>query len=172
MEALDVLKTEHSALLSEVYQMDKQLVHLESSGPIKGARVLKELVETSKRIRADLQQHTAKEEKSFFPVLESKLGKDKDLVEVMKREHEELIDSLDSLTAELDRMTNDRDTRRTWNLVSRLQDLKGGLSDHLSKEERVLFWLAELRLSWLDQRKVASSLQAQGEVRVPTSSIM
>ncbi|MBO0888984.1 hypothetical protein J2P12_07790, partial [Candidatus Bathyarchaeota archaeon] len=81
-------------------------------------------------------------------------------------------DSLDSLTVELDRMMNDRDTRRTWNPVSRLQDLKGGLSDHLSKEERVLFWLAELRLSWLDQRKVASSLQAQGERRALTTSLM
>jgi hemerythrin-like domain-containing protein len=172
MEALDLLKKEHSALLAEVYRLDKQLIHLESSGPIKGARVLKELTLSSKRMRFDLQRHTSKEEKDFFPVLESKLGKDRELVEVMKREHEELIDSLDSLTAELDRMTNDRDTRRTWNLVARLQDLKGGLSDHLSKEERVLFWLAELRLSWLELRKVASSLQAQGERRVPTTSIM
>ena len=159
-------------MLAEVYRLDKQLIHLESSGPIKGARVLKELTLSSKRMRFDLQRHTSKEEKDFFPVLESKLGKDRELVEVMKREHEELIDSLDSLTAELDRMTNDRDTRRTWNLVARLQDLKGGLSDHLSKEERVLFWLAELRLSWLELRKVASSLQAQGERRVPTTSIM
>jgi regulator of cell morphogenesis and NO signaling len=163
LEALDVLKVEHSTLLGEVYQMDKQLAYLESSGPIKGARILREIVDTSRRMREELQQHTAKEERGFFPVLEAKLGNDRELVEVMKREHEELIGSLASLTDELDRMTKDHDTRKTWNLVSRLQDLKGILSDHLSKEERVLFWLAEIRLSWLDQRKIASSLHGASE---------
>jgi iron-sulfur cluster repair protein YtfE (RIC family) len=170
MEALDVLKVEHSTLLGEVYQMDKQLAYLESSGPIKGARILRELVDTSRRMREDLRQHTAKEERGFFPVLEAKLGSDRELVEVMKREHEELIGSLASLTDELDRMTKDHDTRKTWNLVSRLQDLKGVLSDHLSKEERVLFWLAELRLSWLDQRKIASSLHGTSEAVLPLHS--
>jgi regulator of cell morphogenesis and NO signaling len=167
MEALNVLKVEHSTLLGEVYQMDKQITFLESSGPIKGARILREIAETSRRMREDLQQHTAKEEKGFFPILESKLGNDRDLVEVMKREHEELIGSLASLTAELDRMTKDHDTKKTWNLVSRLQDLKGCLSDHQSKEELILFWLAELRLSWLDQRKIASSLQAAKGTAMP-----
>lgn len=167
MEALNVLKVEHSTLLSEVYHMDKQLTFLESSGPIKGARILREIVETSRQMREDLQQHTNKEEKSFFPILESKLGNDRELVDVMKREHEELIRSLASLTAELDRMMKDHDTKKTWNLVSRLQDLKGGLSDHLSREERVLFWLAELRLSWLDQRKIASSLHGAHDTAAP-----
>jgi len=160
MEALDVLKGEHSALLSEVYLMDKQLTFLESSGPIKGARVLRELAETSRKMEGDLRQHTAKEEKGFFPVLETRLGNDRELVDVMKREHEELIRSLESLTTELNRMTKDHDTTKTWNLVAKLQDLKGELADHLTREERILFWLAELRLSRLDLRKIASSLQA------------
>ena len=167
MEALNVLKAEHSTLLSELYQMDKQLTFLESSGPIRGARILRELAGESRRMREDLRQHTSKEEKGLFPILETRLGKDRELVEVMKREHEELLQSLESLTTELDRMTKDHDTKRTWNLVSRLQDLKGGLSDHLTREERVLFWLAELRLSWLDQRKIASSLQGIGEAFPP-----
>ncbi len=51
MEALNILKSEHSALLGEVYQMDKRLTFLESSGPIKGVRVLKELAETSGRMQ-------------------------------------------------------------------------------------------------------------------------
>jgi iron-sulfur cluster repair protein YtfE (RIC family) len=167
MEALNVLKLEHSTLLSELYQMDKQLAFLESSGPIKGARILRELVETSKKMREDLRQNTTKEEKGLFPTLEARLGSDRELVEVMKREHEELLGSLESLMTELDRMTRDHDTRKTWNLVSKLQELKGGLSDHLTREERVLFWLAELRLSWLDQRKIASNLQGANEASHP-----
>lgn len=161
---------EHSTLLSEVYLMDKQLTFLESSGPVKGMRVLNELINTSRRMGERLQQYTAKEEKDFFPILESRLGKDRELVEVMKREHDELISSLQSLTAELERMAKNRDTTRTWNLVSRFQLLKGGLSDHLSKEEKLLFWLAELWLSRLDQRKIASALQAANETSIHPSA--
>ena len=159
MEALEVLKGEHSALLSELYLMDRQLIFLESSGPIMGARVLVEMFETGMKMATDLCQHTSKEEKGLFPVLETRLGTDRGLVDVMKREHEELMACVNSLTAELERMTKQHDTKKTWNLVTKIQDLKGELADHLSREERVLFWLAELRLSRLDQRKIASSLR-------------
>lgn len=159
MEALEVLKGEHSALLSELYMMDRQLIFLESSGPIRGARVLGEMFETSVKMSADLRHHTSKEEKGLFAVLETRLGTDRDLVGVMKREHEELIECLSALTTELERMTKQHDTKTTWNLVTKIQDLKGELADHLSREERVLFWLAELRLSRLDQRKIESSIR-------------
>ena len=166
MEALDILKAEHSTLLSEACAMDKQLTSLESSGPRKGARILREIVLTSRLMREDLDHHTVKEEKEFFPILESKLGSDRELVKLVKREHQQLLGLLDSLTVELGTMIKNHDTKRTWNLVSRLQDLKAGLSDHVSKEERLLFWLADLRLSRLDRRKLASSLQAASSTRL------
>ena len=169
MEVLEVLKGEHSALLSELYLMDRQLIFLESSGPIMGARVLVEMIETGLKMSTDLRQHTSKEENGLFPVLETRLGTDRDLVDVMKREHEELIECVNSLTAELERMTKQRDTKKTWNLVAKIQDLKGELADHLSREERILFWLAELRLSRLDQRRIASSLR--NEVAGPHSNV-
>ena len=110
-------------------------------------------------MKEDLRQHTVKEEKDLFPILETKLGQDRELVSVMKREHQELLRWIESLTTELDRMTKDHDTKRTWNLVSGLGEFKGGLSDHMSREERVLFWLAEIRLSRLDQRKITAGLR-------------
>ena len=161
MEALEVLKGEHSALLSELYMMDRQLIFLESSGPIRGARVLGEMFETSVKMSADLRHHISKEEKGLFSVLEPRLGTDRDLVVMMKREHEELIECANSLTTELERMAKQHDTKTIWNLVAKIQDLKGELADHLSREERVLFWLAELRLSRLDQRKIASNIRDQ-----------
>jgi len=109
-------------------------------------------------MRSSLEQHIKKEEMGLFPILESKLGQDRELVDVMKFEHTELLGTLDSFTTELERMNREHDTRKTWNLASRLQELRGELSDHMSREDRVLFWLAELRLSWLDQRKIVSSL--------------
>lgn len=158
MDALTILRQEHSALLRELFELDQQLTSLESSGPIKGTRVLKELAETERGMRSSLELHMRKEERGLFPILETKLGQDRELVDVMKSEHAELLGSLDSFKKELERMNSEHDTRKTWNLASKLQELRGGLSDHMSREDRVLFWLAELRLSWLDQRKIASSL--------------
>ncbi len=106
--------------------MDRQVMLLESSGPVRGARILRELVETGKKLGENLSLHVGKEEKILFSVLEKRLGKDRELVEVMRREHEELLGSLESLRSELDRMIIDHDTVRTWNLTSKLQDLRGG----------------------------------------------
>lgn len=163
MDALSILKDEHSTIAVEMYHMDRLLALLESSGPIRGSRILRELVESSGQMRENLQLHVDKEERGLFPVLEARLGKDRELIEVMKREHSELLASLESLRSEVDRMTRDHDTRKTWILASTLQELRGDLSDHLSREERVVFWLAELRLSRLDQKKIAFSFQSMTE---------
>jgi hemerythrin-like domain-containing protein len=159
MEALSTLKDEHSAISGELYLMDKQLLLMESSGPIRGTRILRDLVETSGHFQENLQLHMKKEEHVLFPVLQARLGTDRDLIELMKQEHSELLASVDSLRSELGRMIEDRDTKKTWTLVSRLQELRGDLSDHLSREEKVVFWLAELRLSRLDQKKIDISIQ-------------
>lgn len=133
--------------------MDKQLAFLESSGPILGRRILRELVETSGHLQGNLQLHMKKEERGLFPVLESRLGNGRKLVRLMRREHVELLSSLESLRSELDRMSRDHDTKKTWMLASKLQEMKGDLSDHLSREERVVCQLMGLRLSRLDQKK-------------------
>ena len=163
MEALIALKDEHSAISEELYLMDKQLALLESSGPILGRRILRDLVKTRGRLEENLQLHMMKGERGLFPILESRLGKDRKLVELMTREHVELLASLESLRSELDRMTKDRDTRKTWMLASRLQELRGDLSDHLSREERVVFWQAELRLSHLDRKKIDYNIRSMVE---------
>jgi len=108
MDALSTLKDEHSVIAVEMYHMDRLLAFLESSGPIRGARILRELVESSGRMHENLQLHVNKEERGLFPVLQSRLGKDRELLEVMRREHAELLVSLKSLRSEIDRMTRSR----------------------------------------------------------------
>ncbi len=154
------MKDEHSTISGELYHMDKQLAFLESSGPIRGARILRELVEISGHFRESLQLHMKKEEDGFFPILKARFGKDRALIELMRREHIELLAALESLRSELDTMTRDHDTKKTWTLASKLQELRGDLSDHLSREERVVFWLAEPQLSRVDQKKIDFEIQS------------
>lgn len=144
--------------------MDEQLAFLESSGPILGRKILRDLVEISGHLQEKLELHMMKLERGLFAVLESRLGRDRELVDLMRREHLELLATLESLRTELGRMTKYNDTKKTWMLASRLQDLRGDLSDHLSREERVVFSLAELRLSRSDQRKkIDSNVQSRTE---------
>ncbi len=163
MEALTLLKDEHSTILQQVYEMDKLLGLLESSGPRGAAKLLRQLLEASKVTWTHLSYHTAREEKILFPVLEKRLGANGESVEVMRREHSSLLESLVSLRSEIEKMVEDHDTIKTWNLASRLQELRGTLSDHMSREENVLFWLAELHLSELDQRKIVFDLTEPGQ---------
>ncbi len=139
--------------------MDKLLGLLESSGPRGAAKLLRQLLEASKITWTRLSCHTAREEKVLFPVLEKRLGAKGESVEVMRREHSSLLESLVSLRSEIEKMIEDHDTIKTWNLTSSLQNFRGTLSDHMSREEQVLFWLAELHLSELDQRKIVFGLR-------------
>ncbi len=159
-EPLFLFREEHASISAELSQIDELFVSLESSGNRRGERILNQLIEPSNHLSERLKGHLDREEKSFFPVLEARLGKDRGIIEVMKREHKEILRSLNAFEEELDRMVKERDTRKTWNLSSYIQELRASLSDHMSREERIVFWLAELRLSQPDNEKIISNLQS------------
>ncbi len=142
----------------QVYAMDKKLGWLESSTPDRAASILRSLLAKSKRVMRDMALHVEKEERALFVILEKRLGHDGEPVLIMRNEHVELLNTLGGVTGEIRRMLSQNDLVRTWDLVSKLQGLRAGLSDHVSREERVLFWLAEIHLSELDRRRVSYDL--------------
>ena len=167
MDPLDELKKDHSSILQQLYAMDKQLGWLESSGPEKVPRIISSLSKTSERMWRDLALHVHREEKALYPVLEERLGYEAEPVGVMRKEHQELLGCLTAVKSEISRMRQDHNGLKTWGLSSKLQELRVGLSDHVSREERVLFWLAELHLSELDRRKVSFELFQISKLRRP-----
>ncbi len=158
MDPLTALRDEHSSVLQELYSIDRQLGWLESSGPEKTPRILVRLLGGSERLAGDLSLHFRREEKALYPLLEKRMGDNTEPVTVMKQEHQRLLECLRSFTSEVSRMIKEHDTVKTWDLSSTLQDLRSDLSDHMSREERVLFWLAELHLSRGDRNKVSFEL--------------
>ncbi len=158
MDPLTALRDEHSSVLQELYAIDRQLGWLESSGPEKAPRILVRLLGGSERLAGDLSLHFQREEKALYPLLEKRMGDDTEPVTVMKQEHKWLLDCMQSFTSEVSRMIKEHDAVKTWALSSTLQDLRSGLSDHMSREERVLFWLAELHFSRGDRNKVSFEL--------------
>ncbi len=137
---------------------------IESSRQVQSTRLLRSLLQDSQKMWNELSQHTGKEEKVLFPLLEKRMGSDAGPVHVMRREHLELLSSVVALRAEMQRMIEAHETLKTWNLASILQTFRGSLSDHISREERVLFWLAELHLSKVDRRKATFDLAQMNEI--------
>ncbi len=147
MDSLSALKDEHSSILQELYALDRQLGWLESSGPTMARRILVRLLSGGEKLASDLSFHFEREEKGLYAILERRMAEKSEPVTVMKQEHGILSSCLSKFTTEVARMLREHDTVRTWELTSSLQDLRSELSDHVTREERVLFWLAELHLS-------------------------
>jgi iron-sulfur cluster repair protein YtfE (RIC family) len=158
MDPLSALKDEHSSVLQELYALDRQLGWLESSGPMMARKILVRLLSGGEKLASDLSLHFQREEKALYPILEKRMGEKAEPVAIMKQEHERLSNCLNKFTSEVARMLKEHDNVRTWELSSSLQDLRSELSDHVSREERVLFWLAEIHLSRSDRNKVSSEL--------------
>ena len=158
MDPLDELKKDHSSILEQLYAIDKQLGWLESSSPEKIPRIVSYLSRSSERMWNDLALHIQREEGALYPVLEGRLGYEAEPVAVMRKEHRELLVCVSQVRSEISRMRQDLESLKTWGLNSKLQELRVGLSDHLSREERVVFWLAELQLSEIDWRKISFEL--------------
>ncbi len=158
MDSLTLLKGEHASILQQLYSIDRKLGWLESSGPEKAAKILRSLRSASERMWKDLSLHFYREEKVLYPPLEKCLGDDGEPVRVMRQEHQDLLACLMSVKSEVSRMLEEQDVKKTWGLANTLQSLRACLTDHISKEEQVLFWLAEINLSDLDKRKVSFDL--------------
>jgi len=171
MESLNVLRSEHSSVLGQLYELDQQLGRLESSGPHLARKILFQLLARGEKLASDLAFHFQREEKSLYAALEDRMGEKSGPVATMKREHTSLEISINRFTSEVGRMLNDHDAVKTWELTSCLQDLRSGLSDHVSREEKVLFWLAELHLSRTDRNRISAELaQVRGEKSYNDSS--
>jgi hemerythrin-like domain-containing protein len=158
MDPLSALKEEHSSLLEELYALDRHLGWLESSGPGMTHKILLRLLSSGEKLASDLSFHFQREEKALYPILEKRMADNSEPVNIMRQEHLRLSNCLNGFTAEVARMLKEHDNKRTWELSSSLQDLRSELSDHVSREERVLFWLAEIHLSRSDRNKVYSEL--------------
>jgi len=158
LDPLDELRGDHSSILEQLYALDKQLGWLESSSPERIPRILSSLSRISERMWEDLALHIQREERALYPVLESRLGYEAEPVAIMRKEHQELLDCVSQVRSEISGMRQNLESVKTWGLNSKLQELRVGLSDHLSREERVVFWLAELQLSEIDWRKISFEL--------------
>ncbi|HWO96590.1 MAG TPA: hemerythrin domain-containing protein [Bacillus sp. (in: firmicutes)] len=147
-EPLQTLKIEHGPLTA---QMEK--LH-EASNIIGGDPSINNWVEQIKALKADvimfvqqLDPHSEREEGVLFPMMAKYIGRETGPIAVMEYEHDQAKWHLKTFlekTAHLNDEVKGNEAKALADLVNRAYFI---LTDHFSKEENVLFPMAERMLS-------------------------
>ncbi len=90
----------------------------------------------------------------MYPILE-RFSNDEGMVRSFKAEHGDILGATSSMLTDLVRVTEDPDKELNSDFEKKVRKFQLGLSEHISREEKILFWLAELRLTGSDRRKLS-----------------
>lgn len=128
---MSILAEEHRTILSIVRNIEREQSKVLSDH---AKNEMMKLVEF-------LHRHIAKEEQVLFPVLSRRLGMDRAVVNVLHSEHEVINADLSNITERLSKPSSLSDP-----LFTKMQSALRMLRVHMSKEDNVLFWLAEIKI--------------------------
>ncbi|HEY4672752.1 MAG TPA: hemerythrin domain-containing protein [Nitrososphaerales archaeon] len=129
---MSILTKEHGVILSMAHEIERDLGSIRNNTLNTGTR------ERITNLTEFLQRHILKEEQVVFPVLLWHLGLDKPVVNTMHEEHERMGAEFQSIVAHLSKPSSVD--------LQRIHDILDVLNSHISKEDNVLFWLAEIRV--------------------------
>ncbi|MCS4539056.1 MAG: hemerythrin domain-containing protein [Thaumarchaeota archaeon] len=129
---MSMLTKEHDVMFSMVHEIERDL------NAIKDGTLKANTRERITNLTEFLQRHILKEEQIMFPVLLWYLGMDKPVVNTMHEEHERMGAEFQSIVANLPKSSSIH--------LQRIQGMLNILKSHISKEDNVLFWLAEIRV--------------------------
>ena len=99
--------------------------------------------ESIDRLKSMVERHILNEEATLYEPLRLKFGRGGP-IDTMTREHRSIRQSLGRLLSALDAYSAGR--TRIADLQSSLNSLQKEIGEHIEKEEKVLFWLADLKL--------------------------
>jgi hemerythrin-like domain-containing protein len=153
MKPTEVLKQEHKVILLALAGAEKQAKAIEADGKIDGDRIEK-ILDFSRNFTD--QCHHAKEEKHFFVALQQRgMRRDVGPIAVMLAEHQHGRNRLKAVADALPKArSGDRAAIRQVreNLAAYFKLLK----EHISKEDKVLFVMAEKVLTAGDQAALSA----------------
>jgi hemerythrin-like domain-containing protein len=156
MKPTEVLKQEHKVILSVLAAAERQAKAIETTGKMDGDRIEKIL--DFFRNFAD-RCHHAKEEKHLFVALQERgMSRDVGPIAVMLSEHQHGRNRLKAVAEAINKAkTGDRQALKQVreNLTAYVKLLK----EHISKEDNVLFAMAEKVLTPKDQTDLTAAFE-------------
>ncbi|MFW0884819.1 hemerythrin domain-containing protein [Candidatus Acidulodesulfobacterium sp. H_13] len=139
------LRSEHEAVRGVLNNLDGYLKKIGSSSSDNLRKnLINQLDEITSFIDKDLETHFRKEEEALFPVLGNYVGVETGPIHVMLIEHEQSRE----LSTEFKAKIGDYQTNGDYNtLIGAGNSFASLLSEHIDKEENILFNMASMHLS-------------------------
>lgn len=151
---LEIFRQEHTVALEQLARLRQHATDLRQNGYSEAS--LAELREATRFIDQEVRVHNEKEEKVLFPVIEQVVPYGP--TAVMREEHRQLWDALGELTAAIEALqANATDAERLTRLVRPAMFIYTLLSDHIAKENDILYPMAE---QWLSPEQMAEVAKA------------
>ncbi|MFZ7944281.1 hemerythrin domain-containing protein [Neobacillus sp. 19] len=154
-EGLKQLKSEHPPLLEQLeglYELTKQI-----DQEIAVDENFGELITKVKEFKASLEPHSEREEGVLFPMMGVYIGTTSGPIAVMEYEHDQAKSNIGAFLAKAEALPTSTDEKKQ--LAELIQNAYFILTEHFSKEENVLFPMAERMLTKEEKAELLQKIQ-------------
>ncbi len=158
MDALGVLKQEHALILKRLLFIEDSARGLLAADPKDRQKMTEALLEDCKTAWQEIFRHIRNEEEALFPTLEEQMNEQDGLVHVMRLEHGEILGTMISLLGEIVKGIGGPERVLDPDFPRKVEQFRFTMSEHISREDKILFWLADLHLTPSDRRRVSLEL--------------
>ncbi|WHY93400.1 hemerythrin domain-containing protein [Neobacillus cucumis] len=154
-KGLKQLKGEHPPLLDQLDELFKLTKQIEDEKDIEQNFTV--LITKVKEFKAELDPHSEREEGVLFPMMGAYIGTTSGPIAVMEYEHDQ---AKLKIAAFLEKAENDQiSSAEKKNLADLIKNAYLILTEHFSKEENVLFPMAERMLTDEEKEELFTKIQ-------------
>lgn len=157
LDPIDALKSDHEAVRVVLGNLDGYLKKIggQTSDSLR-KNLINQLHEITSFIDKDLEIHFKKEENALFPVLGNYIGTETGPIHVMLLEHEQSRQLSKEFKDAIAEYSTDG---KYGNIVSEGNSLIQLLSEHIEKEDNILFNMAEMQLSNEEKNEIMNKMR-------------
>ncbi|MBI4284505.1 MAG: hemerythrin domain-containing protein [Chloroflexi bacterium] len=158
---VELLRDEHQAVLQKLEALESVIANLEEKD-----KVATELRELAAFFETDFWVHFDKEEKALFPEFDSFMPRGRGPLAAMIEEHETLRRTNAVMQQAVTRYLSNEDSAETRRLISQYgMHFISFLRDHISKEDSLLFRMAEMHLNEGQNARVVRLFAEMGKIK-------
>ena len=154
-EGLKQLKSEHPPLLEQLEKLYTLTQNIDQELNVEEDFI--ELIEQVKAFKAALDSHSEREEGVLFPMMATYIGTTSGPIAVMEYEHDQAKTNIGSFLTNAE--VTEASTEEKKRLAELIQNAYFILTEHFSKEENVLFPMAERMLTDEEKAELYKRIQ-------------
>ncbi len=157
LDPIKALRSDHEVVKGVLNNLDGYLKKIgESTSDSLRKNLISQLTEITNFIDKDLEVHFKKEENALFPVLGNYIGSETGPIHVMLIEHEQSR----RLAKDFKLSISEYPDKNNHNIaVTSGRSLIGLLSEHIDKENNILFMMADMHLTGAEKNEIMEKMR-------------